>query len=100
LRQAQARREDLAAGRAKNQEGPKMRRRGHILKIQYWTYVATRGPNVKWGTPISNGRARHHWPPCWRRRCTGHLIKNFVNYWNLNHRNFQNLEESLKCWYL
>jgi len=35
---------------AKNQkEGPKTRRRGHILKILCWIYAATRGPNVKWG---------------------------------------------------
>jgi len=27
---------------AKNQKG------GHIFKIQYWMYVATGGPNVKW----------------------------------------------------
>ena len=26
-------------------------------------YVATRGANVKWGTPISNGGAGHHCPP-------------------------------------
>ena len=53
----QARRQDLAAGGgqkpeegAKNQkEGPKTRRGGHIFKIQYWMYVATGGPNVKWG---------------------------------------------------
>ena len=40
---AQARRQDIAAG------GPKTRREGHILKILYWMYAATRGPNVKWG---------------------------------------------------
>jgi len=46
----QARRQDLAARRAKNQkEGPKTRRGGHIFKILYWVYAATRGPNVKWG---------------------------------------------------
>jgi len=44
-------------GGAKNQKGV------HILKIQYWIYVATGGPNVKWGAPISNGGAGHHWPP-------------------------------------
>jgi len=38
----QARRQDLAAGGAKNQKG------GHILKIKYWMYAATDGPNVKW----------------------------------------------------
>ena len=46
---------------AKNQKG------GHILKIHYWIHVATGGPNVKWGAPISNGVAGHHWPPRWRR---------------------------------
>jgi len=46
----QARRQDVAAGGAKNEkEGPKMRRGDHILKIQYWMYAATGGPNVKWG---------------------------------------------------
>jgi len=39
----QARRQDLAAGGTKNQKGD------HIFKIQYWMYVATGGPNVKWG---------------------------------------------------
>jgi len=38
-------------------------RGGHIFKIQYWMYAATVGPNVKWGVPISNGGAGHHWPP-------------------------------------
>jgi len=42
----QARRQDLAAGgsktrRAKNQKG------GHVFKILYRMYAATRGPNVK-----------------------------------------------------
>ena len=41
-------------------EGPKTRRGGHIFQIQYWTYAATGGPNVKWGPG-------HHWPPRWRR---------------------------------
>jgi len=46
----QARRHDLAARGAENQkEGLKTRRGGHILKIQYWMYVATEGLNVKWG---------------------------------------------------
>jgi len=48
-------------GGAKNQRG------GHIFKIQYWMYATTGGPNVKWGSPISNVGARHHWPPHWRR---------------------------------
>jgi len=30
-------------------------RGGHIFKIQYWMYAATRGPNMKWGAQISNG---------------------------------------------
>jgi len=46
----QARRQDVA----KNEEGPKTRRGGHIFEIQYWMYAATGGPNVKWGAPISN----------------------------------------------
>jgi len=48
--QVLARLQDLAAG------GPKTRMGGHILKILYWMYAATRGPNVKWGAQISNGR--------------------------------------------
>jgi len=43
LGELQARRQDLAAGGAKNQKG------SHIFKILYWMYAATRGPNVKWG---------------------------------------------------
>ena len=59
----QSRRQDLAAG------GPKTRRRGQTpeggphFKIQYWMYVTTGDPNVKWGAPSSNGVAGHHWPP-------------------------------------
>jgi len=54
----QARRQDLAAGGAKNQkEGRKNRRGGHIFIIQYWMYAATGWPKVKWGSPISNGGA-------------------------------------------
>jgi len=59
----QANRQDLAAG------GPKTRKRGQKpeggphFKIQCWMYAATGGPNVKWGAPISNGGAGHHWPP-------------------------------------
>jgi len=56
----EARRQDLAAGVAKNQEGPKTRRGGHIFKILYWMYATTRGPNVKWGAHISNGGGGHH----------------------------------------
>jgi len=50
----QARRQDIAARGAKNLKV------GHIVKILYWKYAATRGPNAKWG-------AGHHWPPRWRR---------------------------------
>jgi len=61
----QVRRQDIAAGKseggAKNQQG------GHILKILYWMYATTRGPNVKWGAQISNGGAGHHWPSRWWR---------------------------------
>ena len=39
----QARRQDLAAGGAKNQKG------GHIFEIHYWMYVATGGPNGNGG---------------------------------------------------
>ena len=59
----QACRQDVAAGGAKNQEWPKTRRGGHIFKIQYWMYVATGGPNVKWGAPISNGGGGTTGPP-------------------------------------
>ena len=53
----QARRQDLAAGGDKKQkERPKTRRGGAHLKIQYWMYVTTGGPNVKWGSG-------HHCPP-------------------------------------
>jgi len=49
----QVRRQDLAAGGAKNQmEGPKTRGGGHIFKILYWMYAGTTGPNVKWGAQI------------------------------------------------
>ena len=53
----QARGQDLAAGGAKNQKG------GHIFKIQYLMYAATRGPNVKWGASISNGGGGTTGPP-------------------------------------
>jgi len=60
----QARRQDLAAGGDKNQkERPKTRRGGAHLKIQYWMYVTTGGPNVKWGAQISNGGAGTTGPP-------------------------------------
>jgi len=44
-------------------EGSKPRRGGNILKIQYWMYAATGGPNVKWGAPISNGGFQAPLPP-------------------------------------
>jgi len=47
----------LQQGGAKHQKG------GHIFKIQYWMYVATGGPSLKWGAPISNGGDGHHCPP-------------------------------------
>ena len=51
-------------GGGKNQkEGPKTRRGGHIFKILYWMYAATRGPNVKWGAQISNGGTGTTAPP-------------------------------------
>ena len=56
-RHAQARRQDVAAGGAKNQKG------GHIFKIQYWMYEETGGPNVKWGGTDFKWGAGHHWPP-------------------------------------
>jgi len=43
----QARRQDLAAGGAKNRR--RGRKGGHIFKMQCWMYAATGGPNVKWG---------------------------------------------------
>jgi len=74
LTSSQARRQDLAAG------GPKTRRRGqkleggaknqkggHIFKIHYWMYVATRGPNVKWGGTDFKLGGRAPLPPRWRR---------------------------------
>jgi len=50
--------------------GQKTKARGHILKILYWMYAATRGPNVKWATQISNRGAGHHCTS-WRRPCQG-----------------------------
>jgi len=44
-------------GGAKNQKG------GHILKMQYWMYAATGGPNMKWGALISHGRPGTTGPP-------------------------------------
>ena len=45
----QARRHDLAAGGAKNKWRGQKPGGGHIFKILYWMYGATRGANVKWG---------------------------------------------------
>ena len=38
---------------------------GH--SVQYWMYVATGGPNVKWGGTYFKWGAGHHGPPRWRR---------------------------------
>jgi len=52
----QARRRDLAAGGGQKPKGGSQNQKGgNILKIQYWMYAATGGPNEKWGAPISNG---------------------------------------------
>ena len=64
----QARRQDLAAGGAKNQKG------GHIFKTQYWMYAATDGPIVKWGHQFQMG-GRAPLPPHWRRPCLLYRIK-------------------------
>jgi len=53
----QARRQDLAAGEAKNQKGE------HILKILRWIYAATREPNVKWGDRFQMGSQAPLAPP-------------------------------------
>jgi len=67
---SQARRQDLAAGGAKNQkEGPKTRRGGHIFKILYWMYAATRRPTVKWGGTYFKWGGRVPLAPRWRRPC-------------------------------
>jgi len=63
----QARRQDIAAGGQKPEGGAKNQKGGHILKILYWMYAATRGPNVKWGGTGFKWGAGHHWPPRWRR---------------------------------
>ena len=50
---------------AKNQtEEQKIRRGGHIFKIQYWMYAATGGAKREMGggTDFKWG-AGHHWPP-------------------------------------
>ena len=60
---AQARRQDLAAGEAKNQDGPKNRRGGHIFKMLYWMYAATRAQNVEWWGTYFKWVAGHHCPP-------------------------------------
>jgi len=61
-------------GAKKQMKGPKARSGGHIFKVQYWLYVATGKPNVKWGAPISNGGAGHHFLPRWRRPCCKWLL--------------------------
>ena len=66
----QARRQDLAAGGAKNQmEGQKKQKRGLIFKIQYWMYAATEGPNVKWRGHRFQMGGRAPLAPRWRRPC-------------------------------
>ena len=55
--QVLARLQDLAAG------GPKTRMGGHILKILYWIYAATRGPNVKGGHRFQMGGPGTTGPP-------------------------------------
>jgi len=55
---SQARRQDIAAGGANNQEGPKTRRGGHILKILYEMYASNQGVKREWGAQISNGEGR------------------------------------------
>ena len=45
-------------------------------------YAATGGPNVKWGAPISNGGAGHHWFPRWRWPWCPH-----VRTWSLSEAN-------------
>jgi len=43
---------------------PKTRRGGHVFKILYWMYTATRGPNVKWwGTDFTWGDRAPLAPP-------------------------------------
>jgi len=53
----QARRQDLVAG------GPKTRRGGHILKMQYGMYAATGGQTLNGVAPISNGGLGTTGPP-------------------------------------
>jgi len=43
----QARRQDSAARVGQKPGGAKNQKGGHILKILYWMYAATRRPNVK-----------------------------------------------------
>jgi len=40
---------------------------GHILKIQYWMYAATGGPNVKWRGADFKWGSRAPLAPRWRR---------------------------------
>jgi len=47
----------------KKTEGAKNQKWGHILKIQYWMYVATKGPNVKWGGIDFKWGFGNRWPP-------------------------------------
>jgi len=78
----QARRQDLAAGGAKNQmEGPKTRRGGHIFKIQHWIYAATGRPNVKWGGTNFKWGGRAPLAPRWRRP--------WPHYWHMGGKNLK-----------
>jgi len=50
-------------GGQKPEGGAKNQKRGHIFKILYWMYAATRGENVKWGGTDFKWGCGHHWPP-------------------------------------
>ena len=64
LRFKQARRQDVAAGGAKNQkEGPKTRRGATFLKYSIGCMQQPVGQTWNGGAPISNGGAGHHCPP-------------------------------------
>ena len=59
---------------------PKTRRGGHIFKIQYWIYVATGGPNVKWGgTDFKCGGRAPLPPPLATTLCISHSPFNVGN---------------------
>jgi len=61
---SQARRQDLAAEGAKNQEeGSKSRRGARIFKIQYWMYAAIGGQMWNGGHPFQMGGPGTTIPP-------------------------------------